>query len=117
MTLIDTQFGFTITVNNMTMNIQLATTNVDKITVNSCSFGKLSALLLKTELNNFFRLFTPIINRDLQNHSFTVPSNIGGIFMLSNLTLGYYNKYLYVGFTPTFITPTYQAVGAQLAVF
>lgn len=117
MTLVDTSFGFTVLVDNMTMNMQLATTNVDKITVNSCSFGKLSALLLKTELNNFFRVFTPIINHDLQNHAFTVPSNIFGIFTLSNLTIGYYNDYLYLGMTPTFITPTYEAVQEQLQIY
>jgi hypothetical protein len=114
MTLIDTFFGFTITVNNMTMNLQLATTNVDKITVNSCSFGKLSTLLLKTELNNFFRVFTPIINSDLAADTFTVPSNVFGVFQLTNLTLGYYQNYLYVGMTPVFIAPV-SAVEQQLA--
>jgi len=105
MTLIDTKFSFTVFVNNMTVNAQLGNTNVDKITVNSCAFGNLSALLLKTELNNFFRVFTPIINRDLQTHTFTVPSNVFGIFTLSNLTIGYYNNYIYLGLTPTFIVP------------
>ena len=116
MTLVDTSFSFTVLVNNMTINAQLGTTNVDKVTVNSCTFGKLSALLLKTELNNFFRVFTPIINKDLQNHAFTVPSNIFGIFILSNLTIGYYNNYIYLGMTPTFIAPAL-AVEEKLAVF
>jgi hypothetical protein len=116
MTLVDTTFSFTVLINNMTINAQLGTTNVDKITVNSCTFGKLSALLLKTELNNFFRIFTPIINKDLQSHSFTVPSNIFGIFVLSNLTIGYYNNYIYLGMTPTFIAPAL-AVEKQLSVF
>ena len=116
MTLVDTAIGFGIIVDNMTMQFALATTNVDKVVVNSCSFGKLSALLMKTELNNFFRIFTPIINKDLAAKTFTVPSNIGGIFILSNLTIGYYNNYLYFGMTPTFITPAL-AVEEQLAVY
>lgn len=116
MTLVDTFFGFTITVVDMTMNLQLATTNVDKITVNSCAFGKLSTILLKTELNNFFRVFTPIINRDLSAKTFTVPSNVAGVFELTKLTLGYYTNYLYVGFTPVFITPA-TAVEEQLALY
>jgi hypothetical protein len=116
MTLIDTKFSFTVLVNNMTINAQLGTTNVDKITVNSCAFGNLSALLLKTELNNFFRVFTPIINKDLQLHTFTVPSNIFGIFILSNLTIGYYNNYIYLGMTPTFIVPAL-AVEKKLAFY
>jgi hypothetical protein len=105
MTLVDTAIGFGIIVNNMTMEFQLGTTNVDKVVVNSCSFGKLSALLMKTELNNFFRLFTPTINKDLAAHTFTVPSNVGGIFILSNLVISYYDNYIYFGMTPTFITP------------
>lgn len=71
---------------------------------------------MKTELNNFFRIFTPIINKDLAAKTFTVPSNIGGIFVLSNLTIGYYNNYLYFGMTPTFVPPAL-AVEEQLAVY
>jgi hypothetical protein len=115
MTLVDTFVGFTILVNNMTMNIQLATTNVDKIVVNSCSFGKLSTVLLKTEINNFFRIFTPIINNDLANDTITVPSNLG-FFTLTNLTLGYYNNFMYIGMTPVFNAPV-MAVEEQLALF
>ena len=103
MTLIDTVFHFTALVDNMVITLSLGNINVDKITVNYCSFGKLSALTLKVELNNFFRLFTPVINHALTKHTVTFPSNFFGLFMLSDLTLGYYNSYLYLGFTPTFI--------------
>jgi len=105
MTLIDTQFYFTALIDNMTIDINIGTVNVDKITVNSCSFGKLSALTLKVELNNFFRIFTPEINHMLAKHAVTFPSNIFGIFLLSDLTLGYFDNYIYAGATPTFITP------------
>jgi hypothetical protein len=47
----------------------------------------------------------PFINKNLLSHSFTVPSNIFGIFILSNLQIGYYNNYIYLGMTPTFIAP------------
>ena len=97
----------------MTASLQLATTNVDKVTVNSCTFGKLSSVLLKTELNNFFRIFTPIINADLRNNTFLVPSNFG-IMTLTALTIGYYNDYIYLGMTPVFKMPTPPA--EQLAV-
>lgn len=89
----------------MTVFMNLGTVNVDKVIINSCSFGKLSALLMRTELNNFFRLFTPVINGDLQNHPFQVPSNVFGVFVLSELTIGYFNDYLYIGMTPTFVAP------------
>ena len=103
MTLINTVFHFTALVNNMVITLNLGNINVDKITVNFCSFGKLSALTLKVELNNFFRIFTPVINSKLAKHPVTFPSNMFGIFMLSDLTLGYYNDFVYLGFTPTFI--------------
>jgi hypothetical protein len=90
---------------------------VDKITVNYSAIGFLSAATLKFELNNGFKLFMPYINNHLQDHAFTVPSNIFGIFTLSNLTIGYYNDYLYLGMTPTFITPTYEAVQEQLQIY
>jgi len=35
-----------------------------------------------------------------------VPSNIGGLFELTNLNLAYYDSYLYLGATPTFLAPT-----------
>lgn len=87
----------------MKISINLGNVNVDKITVNYCSFGKLSALTLKVELNNFFRIFTPVLNRKLATHLITFPSNIFGVLTLSDLTLGYFNNYIYAGFTPTFI--------------
>ena len=89
----------------MAISINLGNVNVDKVTVNSCSFGKLSALTLKLELNNFFRIFTPEINHVLAKHPVEFPSNIFGIFLLSDLTLGYFNNYIYAGATPTFIPP------------
>ena len=106
MTLIDTQFSFTALVENMVITLNLGSINVDKITVNYCSFGKLNALTLKVELNNFFRMFMPAINHKLAKHPVTFPSNMFGIFMLSDLTIGYYNDFVYLGFTPTFIPRT-----------
>lgn len=116
MSLIDLNFAFTVLVNNMTVFMTLGTVNVDKVTINSCSFGKLSAILMKTELNNFFRLFTPKINAALQLHPFTVPSNVFGIFMLSNLTIGYFNSYLYLGMTPTFLPPASNPIMEHLLI-
>jgi len=103
--------------NGYDLCIQIQQVYVDKITVVYTGIGFLSAATLKFELNNGFKLFTPYINKQLQNHSFTVPSNIFGIFTLSNLTIGYYNDYLYLGMTPTFIAPSYTTVAEQLAVY
>lgn len=114
MTLVDLNFAFTVLIENMTVFMTLGTVNVDKVTINSCSFGHLSTLLMKTELNNFFRLFTPRINATLQQNPFTVPSNVFGIFILSNMTIGYFNSYLYLGMTPTFLPPASHPIMEQL---
>lgn len=118
MTLVDTAFHFTVLVNDMVISMNLGTVNVDKITINYCSFGNLSAFTLKVELNNFFRIFTPVINRKLAKHPVTFPSNIFGMFLLSDLTIGYFNDYLYLGFTPTFIglPPFHHATTKALSV-
>jgi len=63
-------------------------------------------LLLKKELNNFLRLYMSHINSSLSHHPITIPSNIGGIFELSNLTIEYFDSYIYAGATPTFIPPS-----------
>ena len=109
------QYSGTLMVNGYDLSIQISQVYVDKITVQSSSIGFLSAATLKFELNNGFKLFMPFINKNLQSHSFTVPSNIFGIFVLSNLTIGYYNNYIYLGMTPTFIAPAL-AIEKQLSV-
>jgi len=75
------------------------------VTVNSCAFGNLSALKLKLELNKGFKIARPIINDKLAAMTITVPSNIAGVFELHNLTLSYYDNYLYAGATPVFLPP------------
>jgi len=41
-TLVDTSFGFTALINNMTLAMQIDTLNVDKVTANYCAWGKLN---------------------------------------------------------------------------
>lgn len=89
---------------NVTANI--TELNIDKIVVNSCAFGRLSAFTLKHELDIAFKVLTPLVNKKLEDQTITVPSNIGGIFELSDLYVEYYDQYLYGGATPTFIAPT-----------
>jgi len=102
-TLSQTKFGFTAQAENMAVSVQIDNFNSSNLTVDSCTFGNLSALKLKLELNNFIRFYLPHMNVWLGNHPIVLPSNIAGIFELSNLTLGYYDNYLYAGATPTFI--------------
>lgn len=104
--LVDTDFAFSALINDMTLAISLQKVNVNSVTILSCTFGKLSALTIKVELNNFFRLFTPAINNFLAKKTITFPSEFFGIFKLTNLTLDYYDHYIFAGATPLFIAPS-----------
>jgi len=102
-TLNQTKFGFTATANNMDLSVQINNFSSSNLVIDSCTFGDLSALKLKLELNNFLRYYLPHMNTWLGMHPLALPSNILGIFELSDLTLGYYDNYLYAAATPTFI--------------
>jgi len=105
-TLQHTDFSFDLDIQNMTASMLMDTVNVDKILINSCSFGKLSPFTMKLKLNNGWRIAKPTVNRLLKGHSITVPSKPTKYFEISNLQLSYYDNYLGVGLTPTFIGPT-----------
>merc|ERR1719373_974679 len=90
----------------MNLSINLDKINVDKVEIVSATFGHLSALTIKVELNNGLRIGIPIMNKKLAEHQIAFPSNIAGIFLLSDLTLGYHDNYIYAGATPTFIGPS-----------
>lgn len=104
-TLINTNFAFTALINNMDISLSIAKVNVDAIGIDYCNFGTLRAVTLRLELNNGFRVLLPVINKILSTHSIKFPSHIGPLFELSNLTLGYYDDYIYAGATPTFVAP------------
>jgi hypothetical protein len=80
MRLIDTQFAFSALINDMTLAISLSKVNINSVTILSCAFGKLSALTIKVEMNNFFRIFMPSLNNFLAKRTLTFPSNFFGIF-------------------------------------
>lgn len=101
--LIDTEFAFSALINDMTLALNLSKVNIDSVTILSCTFGRLSSLVVKTELNNAFRIFMPTLNTILAKRTITFPSNFFGIFNLTNLTLDYYDHYIFAGATPLFI--------------
>ena len=102
----DTDLQFTALINNMTVGIQLSKINVDKITDNFCAWGKLHTTTMKIAINNAFRVLIPSLNKVLTTKSFSLPTHIGNLFILSNLSLAYFNDYLYLGITPTFVPPS-----------
>lgn len=106
LTLVDTAFDFTALVNNMTLMLDISKINADKITSDYCWPGcNLHTTTMKIAMNNFIRLLLPGINKKLAAHPITLPSHIGNYFILSDLTLGYFDDYLLMGMTPTFVAP------------
>lgn len=91
----------------MSVSIQIAEVKSSNLVIDSCSFGKLSAVTLKIELNNFLKIFMPHINTYLNKVPIVIPSNIAGLFELSDLTIEYFDNYIYAGATPTFIPPSH----------
>ena len=112
-TLVDTAFEFTALVQNMTLSMQLHKVNVDKITADMCTFGKLHTLTIKIALNSGFTFGMGTINKILAKHTIAIPSKIGKYFELSDLTIGYHDDFLALGLTPTFIGPTTPKVFTQ----
>jgi len=90
----------------MDVDLNITKINIDTVKVISDTFGKLSALTIKVKLNNAFRLGLPFLNILLTKYPIPIPSNILGIFELSDLTIGYHDNYIYAGATPTFVGPS-----------
>lgn len=87
----------------MNLALQLQTIKSTDVTIDSCAFGDLSARTFKIKLNFLFTTFKVVINQWLGNLDIVFPDQIGGLFMLSDLTIEYYNNYIFAGMTPTFI--------------
>ena len=99
----DTKFGFIAPIDDMTLTIELTKVNVDSVDVVSDTFGKLSAVSIKLEINNGFRIFQGTLNSLLQAHPINFPTEVFGLFKLEQLTLAYYDDYIYAGITPIFL--------------
>jgi hypothetical protein len=102
----DATFGFTATIDDMALTIAVTKLNVGSVKVLQCSFGKLSAITIKLEINNGFRIFQPELNHLLAQRVVQFPTNVFGLFELKQLTLSFYDNYIYAGITPIFIAPT-----------
>lgn len=71
--------------------------------MNSCTFGKIVTLPLKMAMNVGLAVAAPVISQKLG--SITIPNNLLGYFDISDIVIKYYDGYLGVGATPTFIPP------------
>jgi hypothetical protein len=69
------------------------------------TIGPISGLKLKIEFNTVSKLMVPELNKFLQKYKVPIPTNIYGIFFLSDLFLEYNDGFIYAGATPTFVAP------------
>jgi len=102
----DTEFSFSAIVSDMTLAMQIIRVNIDHITENSCSWGKIRTTPDKIAINNAFRALIPTINSKLSTVLVQVPTHLGRYFILSDLVLGYGDEYMSLGLTPTFTKPS-----------
>ena len=103
MTFNDTNFTFSAPVENMNISLQIVTVNVDKISSSFCSWGNIHTAPDKIAINNAVRAILPSVNKKLDGLSYEFPTHLGKYFLLSDLSLGYFNDYLSLGITPTFV--------------
>jgi hypothetical protein len=89
---------------NLTMHIE--TLNVDKIVINTDNIGKLRAAQIKISLNTAMHIIIPIANSILADKSLTIPDHFTKYFALSDVVINYFNDFLMLGLTITFVDPT-----------
>lgn len=77
--------------------------SVGKVKQNSCTFGKIPLTTEKFFLNKIINTFLPSINEFLNSKRLILPTELFGIFTLSDLVIKYYDYYVMIGATPTFI--------------
>lgn len=80
--------------------------NVDKVVINTDNIGGLKAILLNASFNTAMHIIIPIANNVLAGFSVQLPDHFTQYFLLSDIVIGYYNSYLMLGVTITFVGPT-----------
>lgn len=85
--------------------MSITTAALRDIKVSSTTFGDLDLSLLAKLFNMTFKELIIAFNIWAKTQSITIPSELFGIFTLSDLTLKYHDDYLEAGLTPTFLPP------------
>ena len=92
--------------NKTQINLKIDEFYINDILVNSTTFGNLNPVLIKEMLNSIVELAIPVIDGVLAKHAFNIPTKIfGDLFVLSDLTLKYFNDFIELGATPKFLPP------------
>lgn len=97
--------GFSLVINHMNITLQFGRINAGHVDVLSCAWGTLNALQMKVTINNALRIALPLLNHKLVNKQIAMPTHVLGFFDLVDMTLSYFDDFLYIGITPLFVPP------------
>ena len=89
------------------MNVTAAIKNlqIEKLEITLSTVGKLDTDSTLYWLNYGFTLVIPYFNDVLKEAQVVIPSNIFGLFTLSDVTFNYFDHYIQMGLSPTFLLP------------
>ena len=110
---IDVEFIGGIMVENYTAMANITRFHADKVHVNYSSCGNISTFKLKLEINTGMAAAVAYLTSYLQKYNIKIPSDIFGIFKLSDLFIYYMDGYIYAGATPTFEAPAFNPAKAR----
>lgn len=104
LSLTDFEFQASILIVNETqISCDITQLKVKNVVVNSCAFGTIGTFKLKLGLNVGLAVAASSISKKID--SLQIPETLFGYFELSDLIIAYYDGYIGVGITPTFIAP------------
>jgi len=87
----------------MNATAHITNLNIGKLTQVSSTIGHIPLTTEKIFLNKYINRMLPLLNAELEAYVIEFPSNIFGIFELSDLFMNYHDGYVFVGATPTFV--------------
>lgn len=99
-------FNFTFLINGMQVVSNVTQAHLVSIKSSHAVWGNLSSNLVTNMINIVFKFGTPLFNKWWQaNNKIMIPNELFGLFRLSDLKVKYYNDFLELGLTPTFLPP------------
>lgn len=89
----------------MTPEVDILSIDIGQVTESQTNIGNLNLTTAVTALNNLFTKIIPAFDYWFAKQHFKIPSSLFGLVKLSDISIIYYNGFVEVGLTPTFISP------------
>jgi len=90
----------------MAVTANITSCTISTINVTATTFGPLDLALITKLFNMGTSLGVPFFNIWIQTQSIVIPSELFGLFKLSDVVVKYHDNYLEAGLTPTFVPPS-----------